>query len=330
VIRTLEVSLGDVEGQGFVSEQTTIARAVDGRFFVSSRFETGIIKIFGPDGKYLGSAGRPGEGPGEFRSPSVIIPDESGITIFDDEMIRATRLDLDLEHIETRSLPFVPDRGILASPGLFFLHTMSGAASEIHSIQIYDWNTGTVTPVAALSTAPKNPSPTAMFRHLAVDSDSTVWAASWDQYRIERWRIRDGSRVSAIERTVDWFPPDVPHRGAANVVPPNTRLRDIAEDVHGRLWVLLQTQSSNWRPLTPVRHFTGELYTSHEQMNQLYDSVIEVLDSETGSLIASGRFPGRNLGFLGPGRVFQYAEDEAGHPRYEVYRLAVSAQKRTE
>jgi len=54
----------------------------DGYFYVNDRGNTRIA-VFGPDGKYVRSFGRDGDGPGEFRSPNLLWIRDNNVAVFD-------------------------------------------------------------------------------------------------------------------------------------------------------------------------------------------------------------------------------------------------------
>jgi hypothetical protein len=312
-----EVRLGQVDGLGTISDQNSVTLTPDGRYLVVSNFEPGIIKVFGPDGRYVNTIGRRGHGPGEFQTPGIIHADAGRLTIFDWGALRATRLGSGLEPLQTHQLPVRPqsiapldgDRYVLAAE-------MRGVAVPFH---VFDWASGTVSAVIR----PDTTGPLHGSRNLLVAraDGNSFWAVTTDHYRLERLDARTGEVLQVVTRDVEWFPPGQRFGGLDREVPPVTRITDMASDDDGLLWVVLATASSEWRPLPPARVMGTETYTSDAQMQLLYDTVVEVLDPQTGNAIVSERFPGRMTRLLGAGRAWRYDEDDVGNPTLVVYRL---------
>lgn len=321
VVRTLEAGIGDVEGPGTIGDQGTLARGPDGRLYLWTPFDPGMVKVFAADGRYLTSTGRVGSGPGEYKAPGVIVPDADGVTIFDWAAIRVTRLSPDLQHESTQQMPVHAGGAVRLGPSLYAVtaDTRRGGSDPLHA-----WDAaGNAVLRSFGADAPGRPAQMWSPRIAAADDGRSIWVWWWRPYRIERWDTQTGTLVDVIERDVAWFPAEATTTAPPNVEPPSTTLGAAVQDDDGLLWVLIHAASSDWTPLEPVRTPSGETYTSNAQNNLLYDSIIEVLDPATGGLVASGRFAGRIAGFVGPGRVYQAAEDEVGNPRYDLYRLSI-------
>jgi hypothetical protein len=58
-------------------------------------------------------------------------------------------------------------------------------------------------------------------------------------------------------------------------------------------------------------------------MNELYDSVLEVLDLESGTLLATKRVEESILTLLPGGFAASYREDATGNPFIDVWRLTL-------
>ena len=74
------------------------------------------------------------------------------------------------------------------------------------------------------------------------------------------------------------------------------------------------------------REISRELEAGTRQLDEgrLYRSVVEVVDIETGQLIASARVPGLVVTLLPDQHVVTYREDEAGVPFVDVFRMTLS------
>ena len=77
-------------------------RGPDGNYYVMDR-GNGRIAVFGPDGEFVRSFGREGDGPGEFRSPMLQSVDEQGVILYDSRSRRVIHFSLGGELLGTYS-----------------------------------------------------------------------------------------------------------------------------------------------------------------------------------------------------------------------------------
>lgn len=164
-----------------------------------------------------------------------------------------------------------------------------------------------------------------MRRALALRRAGGFWAARQNRYEIEHWG-EDGSLVRTVRRTVPWFPAwTTPDPRAPFEVPPLPGLRSVAEDAEGRLWVLLyvasQDHQTGERPdLSDPSAWDAPMGRVHPQ----WDTLVEVLDPERGSVLTQHRFPGM-LGDLLPGlHVVEPDLDDSGGQLLRLLRSSLS------
>ncbi|MGH7470235.1 MAG: hypothetical protein ACRENP_20015 [Longimicrobiales bacterium] len=120
-----------------------------------------------------------------------------------------------------------------------------------------------------------------------------------------------------------WFAPWERPNGIAREIRPQPMLVDLAQRAQERLSVLLRVADQNWKPLPPAGRIGSMTVTSDTQKTLLYDSIVEVLDTDSGRVVASQRFSQNFLGFLEHDVLYSYDEDHEGNPRYIVWRLIV-------
>ena len=86
---TPTVSIGTVAGDPVyeLSVVTGAARLDDGRIVVVN-VGSGELRLYDPNGSYLGSFGRDGEGPGEFRLPAAVLPFADSLLVWDTRLRR--------------------------------------------------------------------------------------------------------------------------------------------------------------------------------------------------------------------------------------------------
>lgn len=111
------VSIGGADTGAMALVQVLGARRLPDGSVALIDFESGELRIFGPDGAHRRTIGRKGSGPGEFQAASII-PDlrSDTIALFDAQLRRLTRVAPDsgiVEERDLRVLPFLAFAGAL-------------------------------------------------------------------------------------------------------------------------------------------------------------------------------------------------------------------------
>lgn len=156
------------------------------------------------------------------------------------------------------------------------------------------------------------------FRVLALAHDeSGVWIAARNAYEITRWSST-GVRELTLRRNVDWFEPWTEWVPPTQASPP-PRLRDLASDESGRLWTRIIVADPEFEPLPPPD--PGALHMRYAEDSRQYDSVLEVLDPDSGAVLAHCRYPGHASLQPGGPYLVRPSVTPDGEQRFEVFRL---------
>lgn len=319
-----EVVLGEQEGEGFVGDVSAIERDSRGRYLVYHRHSRGSLFVFDSAGTFLRTVGGMGEGPGEFRAVSLIqaSPGDT-LLVFDPRLRRLTILSPTFELVSVRPIPDV----VFPTNGTGFLPDGSYVVS--HHIRTSD-RVGLplqqVDPDGALRRSfgsvhreYRHDAAVTMLRRVAAAPDGRIWSARVSAYVLEAWD-REGNRVDVLERTVEWFEPwerDNPFGPDHELQP---RVVDISVDSAGRIWTLVHIPDPEWRDgLVRIEHGWDIA-----DVNAVFDTVLEVIEPETGRVLWSDRFGRALYGFIDGGFVYGYREDEMGTPFIDVWRVIVN------
>ncbi len=307
--------LGESEGQGYVGRPRGLVQRSDGVFVVTDGDDQHRIKFFAPDGSFLRSFGRLGQGPGEFQTVgSISLLPGDAVEIYDLGNRRFTAIgpDFTLGRISpavemvapfTQTAPdgsrvvnaqsHLPDRMGLplhwVTPELAFERSFGAQFTPGTMTRIENWR-----------------------RPLATPTTRSVWAAHQNRYRLEEWG-RDGELMRVLERRVPWLEPwdgtAVWEEGGK----PRPLLRRIHLDAEGRIWTLVRVPGERWQDgLAPGTPAGGQARTVVVDEHALYDSVIEVIDPERGVVVRSQRFDLAFSGFSADGQVYALVEVEGG------------------
>jgi hypothetical protein len=144
-----------------------------------------------------------------------------------------------------------------------------------------------------------------------------------NEYVVEEWRL-DGTLVRRLERDPVWFDAWLQRRGVSASEPPQPLLRGVHQDDRGRLVVLATVAAENWREgLEREDDQRGERSVRVRNPELLYDSWLDVIDAETGRLIASQRLPQYLVGFTNRGDLVGYRTGAADIPYVDLWGVSV-------
>jgi hypothetical protein len=129
-------------------------------------------------------------------------------------------------------------------------------------------------------------------RPIAYAGGASFWAApgAWDGtgYTLEEWST-DGTLLRTIRRDVPWFPvgakpPERVREGQPRSnTPPPPAFGQIHLDAEGLLITFIGVANDRWRPEQ------GSFAEREAAQEEMYDAVVEVIDTRAGALLASER-----------------------------------------
>jgi hypothetical protein len=276
--------LGDRDGPGMIEDDFT-PTSVDshGHFYLLSG--GGVqVKVFDPEGAYLRSIGKRGDGPGEFQLVRRLFVDANDHLYAPDRIHGRITVLTPLGNV-VRTITVGP-------PWLGFnIYPLRGDSLLVggHSLspELVGLPAHIISPEGALvrsfgeRTYPVEATTDEFLLHraIALSEDHTFWVAGWDRYHIELWRT-DGQRLRHLVREPAWF--SQPAALTDGRVPPRPALLSIFQDADGFLWTSSTVASSSW---TDGPH--------------AIDTIVEVIDPASTQVLASTILPGRYTDFFG-------------------------------
>jgi len=330
---SLLVELGDREGPGIVGEQAWINRSDDGDYYLSSSLagEEGLMR-FSPDGVFQEVIGRHGEGPGEYAWPMLMGGSADDLTILDVAGRRFTTIRNG--EVATISMSFASKRHALLPDGRHLYNAIVFEPDRIgHPLHVYDPESRRITRSfgdEGVRVDRSSRSHNAMNRPIAVAADGHIWAARVNRYQIDKWNPNDGVRIARIERDAPWFRPwlDFPEQAPIEDRP-SPELVGVGDWGDDLLMVVVRVADSEWKPVRPARIERGHEVISGAQMEELYDTVIEVLDTRLGTVVARTQVDANVWRVIGKDGFYSYAEhSDLGEPKHVVWSVALSGYSR--
>lgn len=334
---TLEhvVTLGDREGPGRVMPPLEMVRDSEGNYLVAHGDGGGSARqvwIFDPEGTFLRTFGRAGEGPGEYLSVQRIdvLPGDT-LEIYDPRNRRKTTLSPDLTVVSTQSFEGRRYVGSEKLPdGRFVITDHQRTPGRVgYPLQLVSQSGKVQRAFGNVNPEYRPREPVKYWKSVALGLDGgSVWSVGWGDYLIERWDTT-GTRRQALQREADWFEPYVLDRGAEpNGPTPQPQVRYLESDPEGRLWVLVRRAKEDWREIVKANPLSpGESW----DIPELWDWVLEVIEPTKGELVVSQVLPdGHYNGFLDEGMVISYREDDGGFPFLDVWRPKIIAPPTTQ
>jgi hypothetical protein len=318
------VTLGDRQGEGYVGFPAGVGQLSTGEWVMVQVEHLSQIAVFGPGGEFRRRVGRLGSGPGEFRQIMYLgVGPGDSVRVYDALTGRLSVLDRQLVMRRSLQLGIAPpshfvfeeDGSFIASVTMrgvdhlgFPLHLFTSEGKVVRSF-------GTLNPAYRARRDPRR-----NWRSTASAGNGRIWSARLTEYVVELWTT-DGDLIAEYRREVDWFEP---HEkvGFNGDDPPNPGLASIFLDQQGRLWTLVRVADENWRRgVGPTTNPYGHNISGVTDRSAYWDTVLEVFDSGTGTVLASRRFPEYLTRFNTQGFAIGYREDEAGFPFVDVFRI---------
>ena len=332
------VELGDREGPGTVAQlnapyaQGRVVRSDDGDYYVPEHTGDGRLLRFSSAGVFREAIGRRGEGPGEYDLPVLVGGSADSLTILDIVSSRLTTIRGG--EVATWTLPFrFADLAVLPDGR----HVYNGFPFERNQtgqpLHVYDLASRTITTSFGDDRVRTDRSRLSSLGHLrrrvAAAADGNIWAAHNNRYRVDKWSP-DGDHIARTERDAPWFRPWEEWPGVDYEVRPPPVIVGVRDWGDGLLMVVVRLADANWRPISPTRTpLPGHETIDPTQEDELYDTVIEVLDTRSGTVLARTRVDESVVGLVGQDGFCTYAEhSELGEPKYVVWSVGLSGYSR--
>lgn len=331
IILTLGPRLGAEEGPGaLVAEPSSLASDARGRFYVTTFSTAQPPLVFDRNGAFIQELGRRGPGPGEFLlARYLVVGPGDTVYVTDAQAGRMSVFSPRLEFMRSPSDATVARAAsfeVLAN-GAIVVATDVPTRNRIgFPLHLYGRGLDFVRSFGSDRPSFDPRHPLLARRRLRRSHDGGVWSARATEYVIDRFDPSGGLTLR-LERTARWFPP---HKGTnlSEDPEPKPRIMAIAEDSLRRLWVLAVVKDEQWRSAlgytlpsrlgggrSPIPVIVDE--------DRYFDTVIEVIDVASRSLVSSRRFPEAIAFMIDAEHVATRREDASGAFYIQVWSVSL-------
>jgi hypothetical protein len=317
----------DAKPSGLTSAPTLVQSDGRGRIWVFSSKLPPLV--FDSTGKFLRPIGPTGSGPGEFL-PGGTLARLAGdsIALFDVRNGRAFVVSSDLRL--GRQMPLTMSFGRALGIGgrrlliTGFVRKPDAAGLPLHFV---DLDTGgqkviqSFGPKSATATSDLN-AQLGLSWLTTTSGSGGFWTEELLAYRVRRWS-RDGQLEIDLERRPEWFVPQAVLSAGDATHPPSPFPVGLSEQ--GELvWTFTNVADANWRKAWPPEAATQrEVLGSRIDYTQLFDTMVEVIDTKTRRVVARTRLPEYAISVLPGARLAVYREDADGFPLIEILQMSV-------
>lgn len=303
--------LGDMAGDGFVQWSRVATRDSLGRYWIGQEQS---LKVYDSAGRFLREVGRAGEGPLEFGRVVFAHADPDGrVRVLDSGNTRESVIDADFALVEGQRLPgrFPSLYSVAALNGDYVLNSWvlspEGIRVPLHIIRGEQ-----VLRSFGVSDATDPYDAFRSLRLVAARSDGVIAAAHRFDYSVEIWDNRGGRLVdlhheeSLNEAEVRPVPYNLTDH------PPPHEVIAVHFDDADRLWILFHMMRDGWERYYEPHELPGGLAgisrLPDTTLDSVHESRLDVIDLQSGTVVARSRLPGHFEAFVGDGLLLQYRE----------------------
>ncbi|HSL70308.1 MAG TPA: hypothetical protein VK864_08705, partial [Longimicrobiales bacterium] len=250
----------------------------------------------------------------------VIAAKGDTLHVIDATARRRTVLSADYKTVRSDLLPGTIYRAELLDNGKLILNgtvrTRDGFGRPLH---IYDPTNRSINSFGELEGQADATSE--VLRQIAVGNGDLFWTSMGGRYVLQQWNGQ-GRLVKQLTRSVSWFP--LPSRPFDGKTPPPPRVTDVTIDSNGLLWASVSVPAADWRNHLKSYYDPNRKQRMYRTSNAAWNTVIEVINPRTATVVASKRYRGRNLGFASPNQIVFYTTDNVGRGSVAIWRLGLS------
>ena len=330
-------TVGSMNDKELINDEGALLALPSGEFLV---WGEGPILRYAADGRFLGTLGRIGDGPGEYRGQkSVVAARGDSVSIFSYGRVTTIAVSTGRGRSAQAAKPLSAFRHLALAngdvlvqnyyaPTLPFVVLAANAALKL--------TFGPPATVVDFGNGGQGPDYDSQQYLVAPATGDGFWAApQFYRYGLQRWSA-SGEKLQTIARTPSWFPTHdytalaEARRRGAGVTPPLPFALALWSD-SGRLFLLARAADAKWKadPNSPkvakIPAGGGERqaapWVPTGGLGRYFDGVIDVYDSTAGSFLGSWRADAWISAAIGNGMLATRVESADGVVSFHVWRV---------
>jgi hypothetical protein len=160
-------------------------------------------------------------------------------------------------------------------------------------------------------------------RKMIAGTEGTIWTvAMTHRWRLEQWDL-SGTLLRRFEVAPEWFAEYGELEAPTPERAPQASVQDAWVDPAGRLWIVGKAGDPQWRDGLQ----SGESGSAIDDVDRVYDTVVEVRDGTSGAVLAHARFDVSYPFIAEPGVLMRVQDTAEGWHRAELVRVMVDASR---
>jgi hypothetical protein len=299
------------------------------------RFWVGMInqptRVFDANGKFLSTVGK-GASADDFGMAVSLMPlPGDSMLVFDvyEGAQRAFVVDSQLRVARMIRLPGILRPGIAGAWPSSTLLTGSVTSATAAGWTMHAVDASQATATVQRSFGPQQLSDSltrtlASFQRVAPANDSGYWAADILRYRLSHF-ASDGTLITTIERTPDWFAVPSADNLGTPTLPPPPKLFAVWQAPDGLLWVFGRVAGRSWQEgWSNLPPNAKEVDITALRLERLFATMVEVIDPISRDVIASTMLDEFVTDVFPNGNVAVFSVDSARGPGLSVRRISLA------
>ena len=317
--------IATLKGDHVFGEPLAMSRLPNGDLLVSY-FPIGDgVYQFDSQGAYRRTWAKSGAGPGEVRSvTSLALLSSDSVAVFDGGLGRVTIYTVDGRAARSFAFPARVNAAVELSDGRLVVNADIPTPELIGlPLHVIDRDGHIVRSFGGLQGGVYRPDfPYQSLRVLAVDGTDGVWGAGRTAYEVSKYGT-DGLAAKTLVRDVEWFVPYLHKRPVNPDTPLDSWLRGIRALRGGEVLVVVNVPQEGWQDNlgSPTRNQSGDVAYLDIAVDRVFDTVLEIVDTETLQVVAAGRHEAYLSLVLDSEHFASYRQDASGMPFIDVWRL---------
>ena len=322
---TKVATLGNPRDSALLTTRSTPVRDSRGRYYAWSA-NRAQVAVYDSSGAFIGTIGRPGEGPGEFAFPGgrILVGAGDSLRFFQGRAFQVWSPQYRYVRVHPAPGPTLNSPLLLADGRMVFptwITSGSGVGQPLHLLS----------PDGALlksfgSTQPldQRACPECYSRALSASREAgTVWSALTRAYEIEKWTLDGRLALTIVNPRSPWLPSQLSDNLRVGKRDPDGRtafITAIREDDDGLIWVLGSTGKA--APVDPDRRGIRVVPERPiEEVNASSKQILDVIDPVRRTIVASRTIEGTRYSPIARDLLYSTRDDADGYVYIDIWRV---------